>query len=297
MVLAKILPMILLFFAGYILKRLGILEKKDAKVLTNLLIYLIVPIVIINAVSKANITKDLLLLPVSAVIIVICLILSGFLIARFLNLRTKTKGVFIISFATFEGGTIGYSFMLAAFGEAGLSRIVIFDFGQIIIAFTLVYFIACRFGNSNAKVSESIKKTIRSPLIWSIVIGLILNMIGFDNAFVNNFFDVTSGALLFAVMVMLGLEFQPVLSHFKLPAITILLKTVVGLSLGYIVSIIFGFTGVERAAVLVMSSLAPSILVIAFSEQNGLDTEYAANLLSIAIPFSIILVAALIGFL
>lgn len=121
----KTLSLIFIFLLGFFLKRKNILEKKDAKIIGRLLINLVVPVVIINSFSKTYLTLDLIYLPISALIIVSFLTILGYLFARILNLKNKTRGAFITAFPTLEGGTIGYAFMLSAFGELGLSRIVL----------------------------------------------------------------------------------------------------------------------------------------------------------------------------
>lgn len=270
MILEKTLSLIVIFLIGYFLKRRGVLEKKDAKIFGKLLINLVIPVVIISSFSNINLEASLIYLPISA---------------------------FITVFPILEGGTIGYAFMLAAFGELGLSRIILFDFANAIFLFTVVYFISGSFGKNKINLKESFVKFLKTPLIWAIFIGLSLNIIGFQNIFLTNLFETISGSILLLVMLMLGLEFHPKISSFKLPALTILLKTSVGLSLGLLISMIFGLTGVERIAVIVGASLPPSIITLIFSEENNLDTEYVASLLSIALPFSLIFLMGLISFI
>ena len=297
MILEKTLPLIIIFLIGYFLKRKGVLEKKDSKVFSKLLINLVIPVVIINSFSTINLKGDLIYLPISALIIVSLLTILGYLFAGTLKLKGKTRGAFITAFPTLEGGTIGYAFMLAAFGELGLSRIVLFDFANAIFLFTVVYFISCSFGKSSVNLKEPFVKFLKTPLVWAIFIGLFLNIVGFQNVFLANLFETIGGGILLLVMLMLGLEFHPKISSFKLPALTILLKTSVGLSLGLLVSIIFGLSGIERIAVIIGASLPPSIITLIFSEENNLDTEYVANLLSIALPFSLIFLMGLISFI
>jgi len=297
MVLEKTLPLIVIFLILYFLKRKSILEKKDSKVFGKVLINLVIPVVIISSFSNINLEASLIYLPISALIIVSLLTIFGYLFAKILKLKDKTRGAFITTFPTLEGGTIGYAFMLAAFGELGLSRIILFDFANAIFLFTVVYFISGSFGKNNVRLKESVVKFLKAPLIWAIFIGLFLNIVGFQNVFLTNLFETISSSILLLVMLMLGLEFHPKISSFKLPALTILLKTSVGLSLGLLISMIFGLSGIERIAVIIGASLPPSIITLIFSEENNLDTEYVANLLSIALPFSLIFLMVLIDFI
>lgn len=297
MVLEKTLPIIIVFILGYFLKKLRVLEKKDAKVLGKLLINFVIPAVIINTFSKISIERGLVYLPVSALIVVSSFTLAGYLLARLLNLSGKTKGAFITVMPTLEGGSIGYAFMLSAFGELGLSRIILFDFANAIYLFTVVYFISCSFGNEKANIWDSLAKLLKTPLIWAIAIGFFLNFTGIKSSLLSGTLDIISSSTLLLVMLMLGLEFEPEVASFKLPVLTILLKTSIGFALGWLISSFFGFTGIERIAVIVGASLPPSILTLIFSEENNLDTKYVASLLSIAVPFALIYLTILLNFI
>ncbi|MCK4781830.1 AEC family transporter [Candidatus Parcubacteria bacterium] len=297
MILEKTLPLIIIFLIGYFFKKKNILKKQDSEIFGKLLINLVIPAVIIGSFSKMTIESSLIYLPISGLIVVLTLAVAGFIFARFLKLEHKTKGVFVTTFPTLEGGTLGYAFMLSAFGELGLSRIVLFDLANAIFLFTVVYFISCRFGNDSARTKDAVVKLLKSPIIWAIFIGLAFNLIGFQNAFLSNFLDIVGGSVLVLVMLMLGLEFRPIISSFKLPAIEILLKTSIGLALGFLLTSLFNLTGVEKVAVIVGASLPPSFVTLIFSQENKLDVQYNANLLSIALPFGIIFLAVLLGFL
>ena len=98
-------------------------------------------------------------------------------------------------------------------------------------------------------------------------------------------------------MLMLALSLEPSFSFIKLPFTEILLKTTAGLFIGLALSNLFSFSGVERAAVIVGASLPPSFITLIFSQENNLDNKYVANLLSISIPFALIFLSLLVGFL
>ena len=44
-------------------------------------------------------------------------------------------------------------------------------------------------------------------------------------------------------------------------------------------------------------TLPPSIMTLVFSQENNLDENYITNLLSISLPFSLVFLALLMGFL
>lgn len=297
MILEKTLPLIIIFLIGYFLKKRGVLKKEDSKTFGKLLINLIVPVIIIDSFSSIQLESELLYLPVVGFLTVSILTILGFLFAYILKLKDKRRGAFIVTFPTLEGGTIGYAFMLSVFGELGLSRIVLFDSANALFLFTVVYFMSCYFGNGKANIKSAFSKIVKTPLIWAIFIGLFLNIVGFQNVIVNNIFDSIGSSVLFLIMLMLALDFEPRLFSTKLPSIEILLKTTAGLFIGIILSHIFGFDGVERAAIIIGASLPPSIMTLVFSQENNLDENYVTNLLSISLPFSLVFLALLMGFL
>ena len=130
MLLEKTLPLLFLFLIGYFLKKKGILHKQNGKILGSILLYIVIPAIVINALSNVPINNSLLILPVIAFILVSLLLVIGYLLSKILKLNGKRKSSFIVCFPTLEGGSIGYSFMLIAFGAIGLSKIVVFDLGK-----------------------------------------------------------------------------------------------------------------------------------------------------------------------
>lgn len=297
MIFYKTAPLFFIFLLGYFLKRKGIIDRKDSRILGKLLLNVVFPAIIINSFSGMVLELNLISLPLAALIVVTSLLLFGYFLAYALKLSGKTRSAFIITFPTLEGGAIGYAFMLSAFGQLGLSRIVLFDFVNAIFLFTVVYFLACRFGENSPNLKKSLIKIIQTPILWSIGIGILFSIIGFRNIFLSSFLDTIGGSTLFLAMILLGLEFEPSFKLFKLPALAVLLKTAIGFALGWIVAILFHLGGVERIAVVLGSSLPPSILTLVFSEENNLDTEYNAGLLSLALPFGIIFLTILLGML
>lgn len=297
MIFEKTLPLILIFVLGVFLKKQCILIERDADTLSKILVYIVVPIIIVNSFFSIVFEPSLIYLPLSALIILSSFLALGFVLAKLLKLKSKTFGSFITAFSTLEIGTIGYAFVLSAFGKIGLSKIVLFDAMNAIFLFTVVYFVSCKFGKGGLSLKQTIGKILKTPLIWAIFIGIFLNLIGFKNEFFSDFSDIVGGSAIFLIMILLGLEFKPSISSLKLPVITVILKTGFGLILGFIVSYIFGLEGVERIVVIIASCLPPSIITLVFAKENDLDMEFTANLISVSLPFAIIFITILVNFL
>ena len=72
----KLMPIILYFVIGYILKIFNILKKEEASVLLKLIFYLMSPAVIITSVSTMKFSKTLIYYPISAICIHIIMFVS-----------------------------------------------------------------------------------------------------------------------------------------------------------------------------------------------------------------------------
>ncbi|NET55809.1 MAG: hypothetical protein F6K47_06465 [Symploca sp. SIO2E6] len=284
--LEKILPLIIIFLTGYLLKKLKVLVPEDSQVIGKLLANLVLPAIVFKALYTAQIDQELIYLPVAGLCVVLSLIVIIIVSLRFFDFERIRKGAIVITFASWEAGSIGYPFMLLTFGDLGLSRIVLFDLAQVIFLFTVIYFIACQFGNSKFSLKEGVLNFLKVPIIWSIILAIILRFFEFNDALLLNYLDILENSFFMLLLVLLSLKFNLQLSSLKLCLLITLAKTFCGIGLGSVAAMMFGFTGVERAAIIVGSSLPPSMLTLIFSEKNNLDTKFVANLLSISLPFS-----------
>lgn len=298
-ILLKVLPLFAIFLAVHALKRGGVLKKEYNDAVSKLVVWLAAPAVITKSLAQAPVTLNLLYLPLIAVLGVLSLLAIGYVLSYLLNLEGRTRGSFIITFPTLEGGTVGYAMMLAAFGELGLSRIVLWDFGNALIEFSLIYFIAVLLGKGSggkAAIGESLSQMFKTPLVWAIPAGLFLNFAQVENQMLFNALDVAGGGLVFLAMTMLGLEFEPRLSSFRLPVVTLALQTASSLAVAFGLVWLFGLTGTERAAVIIGTCLPTSIMGLVFAKENNLDTEFVSNLLAFGLPYSLVFLTALLYF-
>ena len=289
------LPLILVCFIGYGLRRAGVLHPSDAQTMSKLLTHLALPAVILKALATASLTPDLIYLPLSALIVVLGLTLIGVLGLWWLKLDRATAGAWITTFPTFEGGAVGYPLMLLAFGEVGLSRIVLFDLVQAIYLLTVVYCLSAWFGQAGITARAVLTKLGKTPFFWAILLGLLLNGLGIHSGPLLDLLDIAAGSFLLLVLLLLGLAFRVNVSALGLYLLLAAFKLGCGLGLGWLVANLFGLSGVERVAVMVGSALPPSMLALLFAQENQLDTGFAASLISVAVPLALVVLPLLIG--
>jgi predicted permease len=293
--LAQVLPMVLLVLLGYGLRQAGVLRATDGKTIGKLLTTLALPAVIFKALATALMTPDLIYLPLSAFLVVLSLTLIAVLITQWIQWDRKRLGALITSFPTFEGGAVGYPLMLLAFGDVGLSRIVLFDLAQAVYLLTVVYSLSCWFGQTAITVRDVMDKLARTPFFWAIVLGLGVNVLNLNHPVLLELLTITGNSFLFLVLILLGMEFQIQVSSLGLYFLIAAIKLGCGLLLGWTCASVFGLSGVEQVAVIIGAALPPSMLTLLFAQENNLDTRFSASLISVAIPLSFLVLPIVIG--
>jgi len=169
----KMVPIILIFLLGYTLKRLGVLKREDGEILLKVVFYLSLPFLIIMSVARVDLHLNFIYLPIAATFIIMGTSVIAFWTGKLLQLPSPTLGAFLVGSTIMN---IGFTlpFVIAAYGEDGLARISLFDFGNGLLTFTLVYYFACKYGTGAGKNKMLAKKLILWPLLWALLIAAIL---------------------------------------------------------------------------------------------------------------------------
>lgn len=289
--LTKLMPIILYFLIGYILKIMNILKKEDATILLKLIFYLMSPAIIITSVSTMRFSKTLMYYPISAICIHLVMFLVGKIISSKIKLNEKEKKIF-------RGGilimnlTFILPFFISFFGEENVYLLSIFDAGNLIMVTTAVYSIFIY--NEKENLWEKIKKILKSPLIISLFIGITLNLanirIPFGLEITLKNIASTTGVL---IMLALGIYFNPKFSKLKLSFIIILIKIIGILLVGMLIGKIFGLDEMGKTIILLgaFSPVGNNILTYVFITDG--DMELAINVVSLSIIISFIMVSLL----
>ncbi|MCF2611896.1 AEC family transporter [Fusobacterium perfoetens] len=292
--MTKLMPIILYFFIGYILKIFDILKKEEASVLLKLIFYLMSPAVIIISVSTMKFSKTLIYYPISAICIHIIMFFIGKIISKRVKLSEKEKKVFrgasLIMNLTFI-----LPFFISFFGEKNVYLLSIFDAGNLVMVTTVVYSI---FASSDSEsIGQKIKKILKSPLIIALIIGIVINI---SKVNIPKGIEITlqqiasvTGVL---IMIALGSYFTPKFSKLKLSLIIVGLKMMGILIVGTIVGKILPLDEMGRTIILLgaLSPVGNNVLTYVFITDG--DMELAINVVSLSIIISFVTVSLFLLF-
>lgn len=293
----KVLPIILLFGLGYLLKIICAVKEKDADLLLNLVFNIALPSLIILSVSKVSLSFDLIYLPIMPFFVVLITYFAAKLFSGWLNLPKATLGVFLIGSMIFNTNFV-LPFIVAVYGEAGLARWSLFNFGSSLMIFSFVYYIAHKHSKEYKGVNSLLKQLFLSPPLWALIIGIFLNLAGLGiPAVAGETLKLLADLTIPLVMIALGILFVPQIAGLRSLLPVIFLRMGGGFILGVILARVFGMEGLTRAVAIITSASPVGYLTLIFSTTENLDKKFAASLLSFSIFLGIIFTPLLILFL
>jgi len=211
----KLMPVYALIAAGFLVGKKLRIKKED---ISNLLIYLLTPVVIFNAVYRTELTKETLLLPV--VFFVLCSVIAIGAYLTSINVKPKAmRGMLAFAAGSGNTGYFGLPVALVLFGDEVLGLVVLCVLGYTIYE-TLIGFILIANGKYGPK--ESLHKLLHLPILYAFLIGAAFQTLGLElgsiyNDFVPNFI----GAYVLLGSLLVGLALSELTkTSFDLNAIT-----------------------------------------------------------------------------
>lgn len=292
-ILARILPIIALFALGYILNRLSVFNSSSADAFLKLIFYVSTPALILYSITGIELTKSYLYLAMLPVCVTAVIAIVSFILIRILKLERKKAGVFLVG-TMIMNTVFTFPLIFAGLGQEGLARILLFDFGNAIIVFSLVYYIACRYGEVSKNKLAMLKKIAFSPPLWALLIAITLNLLNVKLPETASALFQTAGSITFPlVMISLGIYFTPKIANYRLLLLAIAVRMGLGMLLGLLFAYLFNLQGLDRIIALIGASAPIGYTTLTYSSLENLDKEFAASIISFSILIGFVLVPLL----
>jgi predicted permease len=252
------------------------------------------PALILANLPGSKISYDSYLLPLIPLVIGIVSFYVSRYVSHFMNLETKTRGVFVISSLILNTAFI-LPFIVLFFGSEGLSRILIFDIGNVLVIFGLGYYQACKFGNHEITNMQILKRFAAAIPLWAILFALLLNYLNISlKGPVYNFAKLAGDLTIPLLLISVGVFFEPRVVKFKAMFISLFLRIGFGLILGIIIVNLLGLEGITKKVAIIGTATPIGYNTLIFASLENLDKEFAAALVSTSILISMIYLPLLI---
>ncbi len=292
-IIAKVLPIILIFILGYTLKRTNFFKKEHGDIFLKIVFYIAVPALLLLNLPRIELSWEFIYLPLAPIFIVFVTYFMSRLVGKHLKLKQTTMGVILVGTLIMN---IGFTlpFFIAAYGKEGLIRALMFDFTNSFLTFTFVYYLACKHGAGTSS-SSPIKRVLTSAPMWAMLIGIILNLTNMPLPDVfNNIFSILGNLMAPLLMLALGIHFRPGIVYGRPLTVSLIIRMGVGLGLGVLFVTIFDIDGLNKSIILVGSAAPIGYNTLTYASIEKMDQEFAASLVSISIIVGIIFIPFLI---
>jgi hypothetical protein len=263
---------------GYLFKRLKILNENDGKTLSKIIFNITLPGVILYTIPTIDLNIALVVMPMvciafSTVLAIICWNL-------YKNYKGELKGVMLMATLGFNVGNFAYPLVEGVWGIEGLQYIAMFDVGNAIVIFIMIYIFAAIHSPKMAETGQKVdpkeigKKIARSIPLMCYFIGLIINGSGAQvPIFLNNFFGILARANMAIVLLTLGifLNFNFEKSEWKNMWKVIGVRYIAGISVGLLLYYVLPFEPFVRLIIFVSLIIPIGMAIITY----GVEFEYS----------------------
>ena len=121
-----LIPTLMIIF-GFILKQTSFFKQNDRDLLSNIVLYIALPSMIFINLHKANISHDMLYLPILGLATSILLAVIAYTYCKIRNYSKKTTWTIILASSMMNTGFIGFPVTLGVYGSPGFLNAVFFD--------------------------------------------------------------------------------------------------------------------------------------------------------------------------
>lgn len=287
--LQSLLPILLFFLIGIALRRAGLATRAEAAFLFRFILHVTLPALVFLAVSRATLTAELALLPLTGLAVNLVCMAAAMLYARAKSLPPRAAGVLVLG-AAVTNGVFHFAFVFTALGQEALAQSILVDLGNAVFVSTFAYSAAGWFGRpQDASVAGSVLKTARSPLFIALAAAIAIALGGVESpAIVERVLSPLGAATIPLTIVALGISFAGVGWRDPLPVHTVLLRMPLGFAAGLFFVWLFGFTGTTAIVVLVGAASPIGFSTVTLASVANLDTEQAIAALSISVAVGLV---------
>ena len=285
-----ILSIILMIGLGYFLKRIDFLSSKDIDPLNKIVMYILLPCMIFNALYNA----DMSLIPKLGILPFVILfsslitgVVSYFILKQF-NLDDKKLWAVLVTVMIANTAFMGYPVTLGIYGQDGFLRAIFCDIATLITFLALSFVLTLKFGGS---VKKSIKKIALFPSLWAVILGILLNLLNIPiGGVLENTINYLGQGAIPLIMIALGLSID--LSAISRSKSMIAFTSVMKLAFFPFISFLFatkiGLLNLEHTISIVEAAMPSGMMSLLLAISYKLDYELTSDCILINTVISLI---------
>ncbi len=305
-----IIIILTLILLAALLRKLGILEKTNSTITSNLVLKVTLPAIIFSSLISQKFDSHLI---TNAFIIafseITCLIIAWG-ISKLIKLNRGETGALMLVSAFGMSTMLGYPIIRQVFPNnpnALEDAVVVSEIGVGLLLFILGPVISMYYGESNVKekiILQSLKKFILSPIFFAIILGICVSFIPLPNSnpiiiTIKRMLTLIGNAnlLLVAITIGLVLEAKGNVKIYMIILIAVTIKLILQPIFTYNLSNGFGIDKLANQIVFIESAMPSAILTVIFAKQFNCKPELVSSTILVTLILSMISVTVFFNIL
>jgi predicted permease len=283
---ASLQAFVAIFVVGALVRSFAVLTKAHAERLSTLVFSVCLPATILLSLDQISFSPTVWKVPAAACMVTIPLLIFSWLLARLLQLPRPAQGGFLVATGLINSVYFSYPVVLATFGEEGLGHAVLFDVGQSLLTFTVIYGLAVWHGACAPTAGSAMARFFSAPPLWALCGILALKLVGLGLPswlyYLLTPIHLTTTPLA-SLVLGLSISFAALRRNVPLALLGVVVRMGGGLLLGLAAAILLDLTGLERAIVILVAAMPSAVNAVVFAGETHLDEDLVASIVALSI--------------
>lgn len=288
-ILQSVLPVAFIIIIGYIAGKKLTMERST---LSQLSVYILAPALVTDSFYRNSMGGTLTFRFLFAYGVISLILYIGLVVfSKIRNLsKESNRNLFAILLCP-NNGNMGLSISAFALGDEGLERAVVYMIGSSIVLFGILPAVL-----KGESIIRGVKMTLRLPLIWAMVLGIILQVsrvsLPFNLGVSLEWLGISSIpiALLILGMQLTNTPFQFNVSQFLASLATLVIAPLVA----YAVGKMMGLEGIDLQVLVLQTAMPTAVNTAVMMEEFGSDATMVSRTVILSTLMSFITIPLVI---
>jgi len=291
----NLLPILLLSGAGFVLGRS---LKLDSRPLGRVIFYILSPALIFNILTSSKLAVESILLMMgyaAATMIIVAGI--AFVAGKIFRLEQSVLTIVVLTSFFANNGNYGLPLISFAFGQEALAYASIYFVTNSLLLYTVGVLIASL---GHLQLKDALKGLLKVPAIYAIILAVIFIQTGWSfPSPIQKTVELTSGAAVPAMIILLGLELQKAewTNNIKALSIPVVCRLLIGPVIGIAMAALFGLDKVASRDGITEAGMPSAVMTTVLANEYNLDSSLVTAIVFVGTILSPLTLTPLLYFL
>lgn len=287
----------LMILLGFFLKQKSFLGEDAREILSKIVLYIALPSMIFINLRQANISHDMLFLPVLGVATSLMLFIVAYIYCRARNYSKRTAWTIMLASSLMNTGFIGFPVSLGVFGNEGFLNAMFFDLSTsaMIVIYGIV--LAKEFGGDRKQV---IINTVTFAPLWAVILGLIFNVFNIPLVYVvENILNYFAQATIPMIMLAIGLslDYKNIKEYLSDSIAVSIFKLALAPAIMFVLVSLLNIKGMAFNIAILEAGMSTAGNSLVLAVQYDLDSELMSSLIFTTVVLSVFTLTVIISLL